>query len=125
MSFWDVMWFIVLSFMLMACLMVLFAVLSDRFRDPDTSGLVKAIRVVFLVLLPLITSLVHLVARGRKMMQLDAERFERQSRDQAAYIREVADQGTPTEELVRVREMFDAGLVSQPKFERLKAKALV
>ena len=43
MSFWDIVWFIVISFAFIAYLMVMFAMITDIFRDPNTSSVTKAI----------------------------------------------------------------------------------
>jgi hypothetical protein len=125
MSFWDIVWFIFISFALMAYLMVLFAIFGDLFRDPDRSGFVKAIWIVLLILVPMLTSLVYVVMHGRDMTRRKAEGLATQRREQEKYIREVAGQASATEEIARAREMFDAGLISQPEYERLKEKALV
>ena len=42
MSFWDIVWFIVISFAFVAYLMAMFAIIGDLFRDPDASGFEKA-----------------------------------------------------------------------------------
>ena len=64
MSFWDIVWFIFISFAFVAYLMVMFSILSDLFRDRDTSGIVKAVWVVALIFLPFLTSLLYLIIRG-------------------------------------------------------------
>ena len=69
MSFWDVVWFICISFAFLAYLMVLFAILADLFRDRYTSGVVKAIWVVALIFLPLLSALVYLITRGGDMAE--------------------------------------------------------
>ena len=38
MSFWDIVWFIVISFAFVAYLMVMFSIITDLFRDKETSG---------------------------------------------------------------------------------------
>ena len=38
MSFWDIIWFIIVSFAFIAYLMVMFNILTDLFRDRSTSG---------------------------------------------------------------------------------------
>ena len=64
-SFWDFFWFIISFFLLMAYLMVLFQIIGDLFRDKDVSGGIKAVWVFFLIFLPILTSLVYLVAPAR------------------------------------------------------------
>ena len=125
-SIWDVMWFCFISFAFVAYLMVLFRILGDLFRDPDTSGIVKSVWIVALILVPLITSLVYLIVRGRGMVQRDVEGVTRARKEQDAYIRDVAGSPrSPAEEIAHAREMLDAGLITQPEFDRLKEKALV
>ena len=91
MSFWDVVWFIFISFAFVAYLMVLFSILSDLFRDRETSGWVKAVWIVALIFLPLLTSLIYLIARGSGMAERSWKSAEAMRQQQDAYIREVAE----------------------------------
>ncbi|MFB7878004.1 SHOCT domain-containing protein [Nocardia sp. NPDC056064] len=123
MSFWDVVWLIIMSFAFVAYLLLLFMIISDLFRDKKTSGWVKAIWVVFLFILPLLTALVYLIVRGGGM----AERAEVEAKQVKAaqdhYIRETA--GTsPAAQIADAKKLLDTGAISQDEFDRLKAKAL-
>lgn len=42
-TFWDVIWFIVVSFAFIFYLMMLFSIISDLFADRETGGFAKAI----------------------------------------------------------------------------------
>jgi Phospholipase_D-nuclease N-terminal len=125
MSFWDVVWFIFISFAFVAYLMVLFSILGDLFRDRDASGVAKAAWVIALIFLPLLTSLVYLIVRGRGMTERSVRQAEVSRQRQDAYIREVAGRTTPTDQIAQARALLDAGTISQPEYEALKAKALV
>jgi hypothetical protein len=125
MSFWDVVWFIFISFALVAYLMVMFAIITDLFRDRETSGWVKAVWIVALIFLPILTSLVYLIVRGRGMTERQVSTAEAMRQQQEAYIREVATKATPAEQIAQARTMLDAGTISQADYERLKEKALV
>jgi hypothetical protein len=125
MSFWDVVWFIFISFAFVAYLMVLFSILGDLFRDRDTSGVAKAAWVVALILLPFLTSLVYLIVRGRGMTERSLRQAVASRQQQDAYIREVAGQTTPSDQIAQARALLDAGAISQPEYEALKTKALV
>jgi hypothetical protein len=125
MSFWDVVWFIFISFAFVAYLMVLFSILGDLFRDRDASGVAKAAWVIALILLPLLTSLVYLIVRGRGMTERSVRQAEVSRQQQDAYIREVAGRTTPSDQIAQARALLDAGTISQPEYEALKTKALV
>jgi hypothetical protein len=125
MSFWDVVWFIFISFAFVAYLMVLFSILSDLFRDRETSGWVKAVWIVALIFLPLLTSLIYLIARGSGMAERSWKSAEAVRQQQDAYIREVAGKSSPVDQIAQARAMLDSGAITQTEFDALKAKALV
>jgi hypothetical protein len=125
MSFWDIVWFIFISFAFVAYLMVVFTILTDLFRDRDTSGWAKAVWVVALIVLPLVTSLVYLVARGRGMTERAGREAAEMKRQQETYIKEVAGKPSPTDQIAQARAMLDAGAITQAEYDRLKEKALV
>lgn len=125
MSFWDVVWFIFISFAFVAYLMVMFTIVADLFRDPESSGWAKAVWIVGLIFLPLITSLVYLVARGRGMAERSASSARAMKEQQEAYIREVAGETTPAGQIAQARAMLDSGVIDDAEFARLKEKALV
>ncbi|HEU4511665.1 MAG TPA: SHOCT domain-containing protein [Nocardioidaceae bacterium] len=126
MSFWDVVWFILITYALVALLMVMFAIISDLFRDKETSGFVKAVWIFALVFLPIVTSLVYLIVRGQAMAERSARSAEAMKQAQDAYIKEVAGKAaSPADQIAQARAMLDAGVISEPEYERLKEKALV
>ncbi len=125
MSFWDVVWFILVMYVLIAVLMMLFSIFSDLFRDKETSGWVKAMWIVALVFVPIITSLVYLVVRGSGMAERSVKRAESMKQAQDSYIREVAGKTSPADQLAQARAMLDAGTITEPEYMRLKEKALV
>lgn len=125
MSFGDILWFIFISFALMAYLMVMFMIITDLFRDGETSGWAKAVWIVALIFLPVITSLVYLGARGRGMSERNAQTAEAQRQQQEAYIRDVAKSASPAEQIAQGQAMLQSGAISPEEFETLKHKALV
>ena len=125
MSFWDVVWLIFISFAFVAYLMVMFSIISDIFRDREMSGFAKAVWVVALIFLPLITSVVYLIARGGDMAARSVQAALAQREAQDAYIRQVAGRTTPTDQIAQARALFDAHVISQSEYDALKTKALV
>ena len=124
-SFWDFFWFIISFFLLMAYLVVLFQILTDLFRDKGTSGWAKAFWVLFLIFLPLITSLVYLIARGQGMAERNIAAMSAAQADADAYIKSVAaSSASPSEEIAKAKALLDAGTITQAEYDQLKAKAL-
>jgi len=124
-SFWDFFWFSLSFFLLMAYLLVLFQIIGDLFRDRETSGFVKAVWVFFLIVLPLLTSLIYLIARGRGMAERSMNAARTAQAETDSYIRTVAaGSRSPAEEIARAKELYDGGVIDQREYEGLKAKAL-
>src|SRR6185312_929079 len=103
-SFWDFFWFIISFFLLMAYLMVLFQIVGDLFRDKETSGAMKAVWIFFLIILPILTSLVYLIVRGKGMTERNIATVRAVQHDQEAYIRQVsAGAASPSDEIARAK----------------------
>lgn len=66
-NFWDFLTLIFSTFLLVAYLFVLFQVIADLFRDSDMGGVAKAIWMIALVFLPMLTAVVYIITRGRGM----------------------------------------------------------
>ena len=123
-SFWDFFWLTITFFLLMAYLIVLFQILTDLFRDKAVSGWFKAIWVLFLIIFPLLTSLIYLIARGQGMAERHVSAVQAAQADADAYIRSVATTGSPAEEIAKAKALHDSGAISQEEYDALKAKAL-
>jgi cbb3-type cytochrome oxidase subunit 3 len=92
---------------------LLLTIFTDLFRDHELSGGVKALWVIFVVLVPYIGILVYLIARGRGMA------------DRAAQIREVAGTSpSPADQIAQAKSLLDSGTIDQAEFNKLKARAL-
>jgi hypothetical protein len=124
MSFWDIVWFIIITFAFTAYLMMLFRIVADLFRDPEASGLAKAAWLVALLFLPLLTALVYVIVRGRGMADRAVNDQVAAQKQQEAYIKQVAGPASPTDQIAQASAMLDKGTISQSEFETLKAKAL-
>jgi hypothetical protein len=130
MSFWDIVWFIFITWVFVAYLMALFSIIGDIFRDHELSGVWKAVWVISLVFFPFITAVVYLIARGGGMAERSMRASATHRQQQDAYIREVAgtssssSSASPTEQITQARALLDSGAISQPEYDVLKAKAL-
>ncbi|WP_328396264.1 SHOCT domain-containing protein [Nocardia sp. NBC_00416] len=122
-SFWDFLWYTLLIFAFVAYLIILFHVIVDLFRDRQMSGIVKAVWVIFLIVLPYITAFVYLIVRGRGMAerQTEANNAAKQATDQ--YIQQVAGKSA-ADQIADAKSLLDAGTISQAEYDILKSKAL-
>jgi hypothetical protein len=125
MSFWDVVWFIVITFAFVAYLMVLFAILGDLFRDRGTSGWVKAIWILALIFFPFITALIYVIARGQGMTERQTRAYDEAKQQQEAYIKQVAGEAGPADQIAKAKTMYDEGTITEDEYKAIKAKALV
>ena len=92
MDFWDIIWFIIVTFAFVAYLMVFFSILSDLFRDKETGGFAKAIWIIALIFFPFFAALIYLIARGQGMAERNVKAAKEMQDAQSAYIRDVAGQ---------------------------------
>ena len=84
----QVLWTMIYFFFLFAFIWILITVLIDLFRDHTLSGVAKALWVIFLIFLPLIGTIVYLIARGGGMHERAAQAAARQQKAMDEYIRQ-------------------------------------
>jgi hypothetical protein len=124
MSFWDIVWFIFITWVFVAYLMVLFRIIGDIFRDQELSGVWKAVWMIALIFLPFLTAVVYLISRGRSMAERSMRAAAMQREQQEAFIRDVAGHTSPADQITQARALLDDGTISQQEFDALKTKAL-
>jgi hypothetical protein len=123
MSFWDIIWFIFVSFAFIAYLMFLFNIIGDLFRDKSMSGGMKAVWMICLILFPFLTAIIYLIVRGPGMYERQADVMHQARANQEEYIRSVAA-ASPADQVAQAKGLLDSGAISQAEFDALKAKAL-
>jgi hypothetical protein len=122
-NFGEALWLALEIFFFVVWIWILITILTDLFRDHEMSGWGKAAWVLFLVVIPFLTALVYLIARGSGMREraIHAQADAKQHMD--AYIREQA-QSSPADELHKLNELKEKGAISSEEFDRAKAKLL-
>jgi len=103
---------------------ILITILTDLFRDHETSGWGKAAWVLFLVLIPFLTALIYLIARGSGMRDRTIKAQAEAKQHMDAYIREQAGSASPADELHKLNELKEKGAISPEEFDKAKAKLL-
>jgi len=122
-NFWDLLWLMFSAFMFVAYLFVMFQVVTDLFRDSELGGFAKALWIVGLILLPFLTALVYVIARGSGMARRQQAAVQRSQSEAESYIRQLAGK-SPADQIADAKRLLDAGTITADEFARLKAKAL-
>ena len=118
-------WTFLLFFIWIAWIVVLFRVIFDIFRSKDLGGLGKALWVIFVILLPFLGVLVYLIARGHSMSERDYQEAKSQEQAFQAYVRNAAGSGGGSaDELTKLADLRDKGVISDAEFQVQKAKLL-
>jgi hypothetical protein len=118
-------WTFLLFFIWIAWIVVLFRVIFDIFRSKDLGGVGKAFWVIFVILLPFLGVLVYLIARGHSMSERDYQEAKSQEQAFQAYVRNAAGSGGGSaDELTKLADLRDKGVISDAEFQAQKAKLL-
>jgi membrane protein implicated in regulation of membrane protease activity len=117
-------WTILEIFLWVLWIWVLIYVFIDIFRSHDLSGWAKALWFIFVLFIPLIGVLVYLIARGDSMHERAVQQAQQQDADARAYIQQAAGSQTPADQLTKLAELRDRGVITAQEFEREKAKVL-
>lgn len=97
-------------------------VVFDVFRSHDLSNLAKAAWILLIFVFPLMGVLVYLLVRGHTM-------HEHQAEDRAQYeafrqFRRGSGSGGTADDLHRLADLRDRGVLTEEEFERANAKVL-
>lgn len=99
------------------------SVFIDIFRSRDMGGLHKAVWVVAIIAFNLLGVLAYLIVRGGKMHEHEIEAAKAQEAAMQNYIRNAAGT-TPADELHRLADLKDRGVIDQAEFDKLKSKVV-
>ncbi len=117
-------WTILMIFLWVIWFWVLITIIIDLFRSHDLNGWVKALWFIFILIFPLIGVLVYLIARGGKMHERQARDVQAQEREFRRYVQDAAGSQSPADQLAKLADLRDRGVITAEEFEREKAKIL-
>jgi hypothetical protein len=123
-SLGDILWSMLVFFFWFMLILIFLQILMDLFRDDSESGGMKALWVIFLILVPPFAMLIYLIVRGRGMAERNASYAKASQKQYDEYIKSVASTGTPTDQIAKAHELLDKGAIDQAEFDSIKAKAL-
>ena len=121
--FLSFLWF----FLFFIWIWLLIVVFSDIFRSHDLGGLAKTLWVVFVIVAPYLGVFVYLIARGRHMQEHAVEDAKRRDTEFRQYVQSAVPAqsgGGAADEIARLADLHDKGVLSDAEFEQAKAKAL-
>ena len=118
-------WTMLIFFLWFAWLMLLFRVFADIFRSEDLGGFSKGLWTVGVILLPFLGVFVYVIARGKSMGERDMARARENEAQFRSYVQDAASSTTGTaDELARLAQLRDSGVLTDAEFAQQKAKLL-
>lgn len=120
--FWSMLWF----FLWVIWIWLLIVIFSDIFRSDDLSGWGKALWSIFVIFVPYLGVFVYLIARGHKIQEHRVRDAQAQDAAMRQYVQNVAGSGGggTVDDIARLADLRDRGVLSEEEFQRAKAKAL-
>jgi hypothetical protein len=120
----DIFWTMLEFFLFFAWIWLLIIIFADIFRSRDIGGGTKALWVIFVIIVPFLGVLIYLIARGGKMHERAAEQAAQQQKAFDTYVRQTASSGSSADELSKLADLKQQGVITDAEFEAQKAKLL-
>ena len=122
----SVFWTIFEFFLWVIWIWILIMIFIDIFRSHDLGGFAKALWFLFVLFIPLIGVLVYLIVRGGSMHERAVAQAQRQDQQFRQYVQEAASSSpaSSADQLSKLADLRDRGVISAEEFEREKAKVL-
>jgi ABC-type multidrug transport system fused ATPase/permease subunit len=117
-------WTILMIFLWVIWFWILITVFIDIFRSRDLSGWAKTLWFVFVLFFPLIGVLVYLIVRGGSMHERAVQQAQVQEKQFRGYVQEAAGSQSTADQLAKLADLRDRGVITAEEFDREKAKIL-
>ena len=120
----NIFWTIFELFLWIIWIWILIYVFIDIFRSRDLSGWAKALWFLFVLFIPLVGVLVYLIVRGGKMHERAAQQAQQQNEQFRAYVQDAAGSESTADQLTKLADLRDRGVITAEEFDSQKAKIL-
>lgn len=117
---WSMMWF----FLFFIWIWILIVVFGDIFRSSDLSGWGKALWTIFVIVLPYLGVFVYLIARGKSMHERALKQAQERDAAMRQYVQSTVTASSAADEVARLADLRDRGVLNEAEFEEAKRKAL-
>ena len=114
----DFFWTMAIVFFWIIAIMIWFQVFTDLFRRDDVTGGMKAVWIFALIVIPWLTVLVYMFTRP-KVTASDVQGMVRMEAAGAA-----AAKVSTADELTKLADLKDKGVINDAQYEQLKAKLI-
>ena len=122
--FLEVFWEMLIFFGFVIWLWLLFVVFGDIFRRHDTSGAMKVLWIVLIVVLPYFGVFIYLIAEHDGMAKRSQEAAQQAEDQFSAYVKQTDSASDPAEQIAKDKGLLDSGAITQAEFDSIKQKAL-
>ena len=120
----SIFWSIFVFFLMVAWIWVLIGVVNDVLRSQDLNGVEKALWVLGIIVIPWLGVLGYLLIRGDDMAKRNAKAMADAEELTRSYIRETAGGSSTAEELSKLAELRDKGIITDAELQAQKVKLL-
>ena len=103
---------------------LLIVIFGDIFRSRDMGGGVKALWIIFVIVLPFLGIFIYLIARGGNMHERAEAAAQQQQQAFDAYVKETAGASSNVDQLAKLADLKQQGVITDGEFEAQKAKLL-
>jgi hypothetical protein len=122
--FLEIFWTMLIFFAFIVWIWILFVVIADIFRRHDTSGFVKVLWIIFIILIPYFGVFIYLIAEHKGMTERTIQHQEAAQSQMDSYVRSVASSEDPSQQIANAKTLLDQGTITQAEFDAIKQKAL-
>jgi len=120
----EVFWTMLIFFAFVIWIWILITVLIDLFSRHDTSGFAKVLWIIFIVVLPYFGVFVYLIVEHKGMAERSIKKQQAAQHEIDKYVKSVAGQADPAEQIAKAKGLLDAGTITQAEFDQIKQQAL-
>ncbi len=114
----ELLWYMFVLYLWVMVIWIFISCFMDIFRRDDIHGGMKAVWIFVLFVIPLFGCLIYIIARPK----VTAQDVQMMTQAQAATT--AASQVSTADELAKLAQLRDAGAITIPEYDSLKAKLL-